>query len=59
MQQKRKLKDGTVATWKPNEAIPRLPESPATSAARLNMEAEEFKKFRDQLNWRIAKRTTV
>lgn len=59
VQQKRKLKDGTVATWKPNEAIPRLPESPATSAARLNMEAEEFKKFRDQLNSRIAKRTTA
>jgi cytidine deaminase len=59
MHQKRKLKDGTVAIWHPNQAIPRLPESPATSAARLNMEAEEFKKFRLELKSKTTKRTTA
>jgi deoxycytidylate deaminase len=49
MKRKRKLKDGTVVAWRPNEAVPQLPESAASAPAWLSAEAEEFKRFENEL----------
>lgn len=50
MKRKRKLKDGSVVVWRPNEAVPQLPESALSASAWLNAETEEFKRFEKQLN---------
>jgi cytidine deaminase len=49
MKRKRKLKDGTVVVWRPNEAVPQLPESAVSAPAWLSAEAEEFKRFENEL----------
>jgi cytidine deaminase len=55
----RKLKDGTVVVWRPNEAVPQLPDSGVSVPAWLSAEAEEFKRFENELVSAIKKENTL
>jgi hypothetical protein len=46
---KRKLKDGAVAVWRPNDAIPFLSEFAVAAGPRMTAEQVEFNRFRDEM----------
>jgi deoxycytidylate deaminase len=49
LKRRRKKADGTVATWRRNQAVPTLPEYLPSPLARLAAEQEDFERFKNVL----------